>query len=170
MSYVVKRAVIGAAVAFGIFGGANPANAHVVFDQNTAPAGGYFKAVLLVPHGCEASPTTTLRVQIPENIYVVRPQQKTGWDVQIVKKPLSPPVAGPHGKTITDKITEIIWSNGNLADEFYDEFGLIVKLPDQPAGTKLVFPVVQQCTKGESRWVSPPDVKDGTPAPVLILK
>lgn len=163
------RAPIGVIVTALALFAAPVADAHVVLDKNEAPAASYFKAVLLVPHGCDGQPTTRIRLQLPDDIYVARPQQKPGWSVEIVKKALEKPVAGPHGKTITEKITDIIWSGGNLPDEFYEEFGVIVKLPDQPSGTKIAFPVIQQCAKGEHQWVAQPGATSGDPAPILTL-
>jgi len=49
----------------------------------------------------------------------------------------------------------------------------VAKLPDKP-GAVIYFPVIQQCAKGESRWIEIPaqgqtgeDLK--RPAPALIL-
>lgn len=147
--------------------------AHAVFKQPNAPADSYFTADLLIPHGCDGMPTTKIRVQIPDDIYIVRPEEKPGWVIEIVKKPLATPMPGPHGKMITDKITDIVWSGGVVADAHYQSFGLIVKTPMRPSGSKIAFPVIQSCDngtqKGELRWVDAPDNKQGSPAPALII-
>jgi periplasmic copper chaperone A len=41
--------------------------------------------VLRVGHGCEGSPTTAIRVQIPEGVIAVKPMPKAGWQVATVK-------------------------------------------------------------------------------------
>ena len=43
-----------------------PAAAHVTLENREAPVGAGYKAVLRVPHGCEGTATTALRVRIPE--------------------------------------------------------------------------------------------------------
>jgi uncharacterized protein YcnI len=39
---------------------------------------------------------------------------------------------------------------------------------DAAAGRKLMFPVYQQCEKGEERWIDPDD-QDDHPAPFLTI-
>lgn len=39
---------------------------------------------------------------------------------------------------------------------------------DMVAGRKLMFPVYQQCEKGEERWIDPDD-EDEHPAPFLTV-
>ena len=42
--------------------------AHVTLETREAPVGASYKAVLRVPHGCEGTATTALRVRIPEGV------------------------------------------------------------------------------------------------------
>jgi uncharacterized protein YcnI len=79
-----------------------------------------------------------------------------------------------HGKMITEGIREVVWSDGPLPDDQYDEFAMQVRLPDAP-NTTVYFRVVQECAKGVNRWIevpepgrSPRDLK--RPAPALRLK
>lgn len=72
-----------------------------------------------------------------------------------------------HGKEITDTVSEVVFSGGNLPDEFMDEFAIDVKVPDT-VGMKLSFPVIQECKKGSNRWVDLTD-EAKSPAPVLTL-
>ena len=149
-----------------------PAAAHVLLETRQAPAGSYFKAVLQVPHGCAGSATTALRVRIPAGVVSVKPQPKPGWKLAVVKEKLNPPVDNGHGGKITETVREVIWSGGNLQDDFFDSFVMISRLPEQ--GEVLYFPVVQECQKGLTRWIETPvagqslsDLKH--PAPELKL-
>ncbi len=56
------RQLLGAIGACVIVG---PAAAHVTLENREAPVGAAYKAVLRVPHGCEGTATTSLRVRIP---------------------------------------------------------------------------------------------------------
>ena len=60
-----------------------------------------------------------------------------------------------YGTTLTEDVREIDWTGGNLPDDYYDEFTFVAKLPDKP-GAVIYFPVIQQCAKGESRWIEIP--------------
>jgi len=151
---------------------ATPALAHVELEKNTAPAGGDFKLVFMVPHGCAGSATVGLRVKIPDGVIKAKPMPKAGWTLTTVSEKLAQPVQY-YGKTLTEDVREIDWTDGNLPDDYYDEFTIVAKLPDKP-GAVIYFPVIQQCAKGESRWIEIPaqgqtgeDLK--RPAPALIL-
>ena len=152
----------------------NPVSAHVVLDTREAPAGSYFKAVFRVGHGCTGSPATRVTVRIPDGILSVRPQPKAGWTIDVVKKTLPAPVSGPHGKVITEVVSEISWQGGSLPDTFFDEFALQMKLPESAPGNRLTFPVLQGCESGSRDWVEVPAPgqsrrKLTSPAPVLTL-
>ena len=61
-----------------------PAAAHVTLENREAPVGATYKAVLRVPHGCEGTATTSLRVRIPEGVIGVKPMPKPGWTLATV--------------------------------------------------------------------------------------
>ena len=70
-----------AAVAVAVLCVTGSAQAHVVLESKQAPAGSTYKAVLQVGHGCEGSPTKSIRVQIPEGVIAVKPMPKPGWEL-----------------------------------------------------------------------------------------
>lgn len=149
-----------------------PALAHVTANPNEGEAGSYFQTSLRIAHGCEKSPTTAIRVSIPEGITSARPQAKPGWKVKIAKKKLPQPIEGPHGTMIDEVVTDITWSGGKLPSDHYDDFGLLLKLPEK--GEVLWFPVVQTCAGGVNRWVEIPTSPDEwherkSPAPFVKL-
>ncbi len=129
--------------------------AHIVASPDNGAAGSYFQTSLRVAHGCEDSETTELRVKLPEGITTARPQAKPGWTININKTKLEQPMEVGHGKTINAIVTEIIWTGNTLPADQYDDFGLLLKLPDT-AGKTLWFPVTQICKNGRGDWVGIP--------------
>lgn len=125
------------------------AQAHIVFEDTDAVAGSYFASALRVSHGCDGAPTTAITVEVPPQIVMIKPQPKPGWTLTIAREPLSDPVTGEGGKRITERVARITWSGG-LADDMFDTFGLMMKLPAQTG--MLYFPVQQTCAIGETDW------------------
>jgi len=150
--------------------------AHVTLEAQQALVGASYKAVLRVPHGCDGSATTAIRVRLPAGIIGVKPMPKPGWKLDIVSGKYSKPFT-LRGAKVSEGVTEIAWSGGNLADAFYDEFVFMSVLAEElEAGQMLYFPVVQECEKGVHRWIEIPghsgrdDHSEGPePAPGLKL-
>ncbi len=126
-----------------------PTLAHVSLETKQAVAGSGYKAVLRVPHGCDGSPTTSIRVLLPEGFRLAKPMPKAGWQLSTVKRSVVP--FDNHGTQVTEDVTEIEWRGGMLPDDFYDEFVFRGTLPER-AGESVWFKVVQQCVRGETRW------------------
>lgn len=124
--------------------------AHVTANPDNGVAGKYFQTSFRISHGCEGSDTTAVSIQIPHGFVTLKPQYKPGWKVEIKKRKLAAPVPAGHGKMANEEFSEVIWSGGSLPDDQYDEFGLLVKLPENEQ--KLWFPVTQTCIKGENKW------------------
>jgi uncharacterized protein YcnI len=76
-----RKTVLGSAAlgAAGVLTGATIAFAHITLENQQAPVGASYKAVLRVPHGCEKSATTAVRVRIPDGFIEVKPMPKAGW-------------------------------------------------------------------------------------------
>lgn len=151
------------------------AQAHAVLERKEAPAGSYYKAVIMIGHGCQGSATRKLRVRIPAGVHIVKPQPKPGWELAVRRDKLDPPVDNGHGGKVTEGVVEVAWS-GALADEHFDEFVMQVRLPDQPGAT-LYFPVVQECDTGVNRWIDVPaagrpnsELREPAPALKLLPK
>lgn len=162
-----------AAVAVALLCVTDSAAAHVVLENEQAPAGSTYKAVLQVGHGCEGSPTKSLRVQIPEGVIAVKPMPKPGWELT-TKRGDYAQAYDYFDEKLTEGVKEVAWTGGNLPDEWYDEFVLRVRLPDGAPGTVIRFPVVQECVEGVHRWIEvpaegqDPDSVD-EPAPFVTL-
>ena len=151
------------------------ASAHVTFEVREAPVGTTYRAVVRVPHGCEGAPTNVVRVQIPEGFFGVKPMPKAGWELETVTGPYANAYDN-HGTPVTEGVTEIIWSGGDLPDAWYEEFIFRGTLSaDLAPGTTLYFPVVQECPEGAAeRWIEiPAEGEDGhdldSPAPGVRL-
>lgn len=131
-----------------------PAFAHVTANPNAGKAGQYFETKFRVSHGCEGSDTVSISIKLPPGFVTLKPQHKEGWQVDVKKSKLDKPVPAGHGKMATEQFEEITWRGGKLPDAEYDEFGLLIKLPEG-AGI-LWFPVKQVCEKGEANWQNVP--------------
>ncbi len=158
-------------VVFGLLGMTTAAAAHVTLADPQAAPGAYYTSAFKVTHGCAGSATTALRVEIPAAIAVAKPQPKSGWTIEIEREPLATPLKGEGGKMLTVRIKAITWRGGPLADEDWDQFGIMAKLPDAPG--KLYFPTVQTCEAGQERWIEVPvpgeSGRFAHPAPALTL-
>lgn len=128
-----------------------PALAHVTADPAEAAPGSTFRTALRVPHGCNGQPTTAISVAIPDGIVSARAQAKPGWQVQTETRKLAQPVDLGHGRKGDSVVGAITWSGGSLASDLFDEFGLVLKLPDAP-GAQIALAVTQRCGEQEIRW------------------
>lgn len=159
-----------AALSAALIGAA--ADAHIVFAEPEAQAGGYYAGFLRVSHGCGASPTRSIRVEIPEGVVSARPQPKPGWTLAIEHQPLKVPIKGEGGALITERVSAITWT-GELPGDQFDQFGVMMKLP--AATGPLYFRTVQRCAVGSNDWVNIPASPaewhmTQMPAPMLVLR
>ena len=154
-----------------------PVTAHVVLQRMEGNAGYQEYVTIAVPHGCGVSPTTAVRVKIPEGILIVVPEPKAGWLTKIVRRKLAEPMAGEGGAKVTEVIDEVSWTNGNLPVDQLGLFTLLVRTPDAP-GRVLFFKTIQKCVVGETKWVDTIAQGEPTwklwarpaPSPFMLLK
>ena len=150
---MLRRVLFSAA---GAFAAVTCACAHITLENREAPVGASYKAVLQVPHGCDGSATTAIRIRLPEGIITVKPMPKPGWKLDTVsgKYPRSYSLGGAK---VSEGVTEVRWSGGNLPDAFYDEFVFTSAIVNElEPGKTIYFPVVQECEKGVHRWIEIP--------------
>ena len=152
------------ALTLGFAGG--PALSHATLEQPEAAAGAAYRAVLRIGHGCDGEATQTLRVKLPEGFYNAKPMPKAGWTLEVVKGPYATAFDN-HGTPMTEGAREIIWSGGDLADDWYDEFVIRGTVgPEIAPGTRLYFAAVQECAGGTADWTDVsgnPDVANPAP-------
>jgi uncharacterized protein YcnI len=59
---------------------------------------------------------------------------------------------------MSEGVTEIAWTGGELPDEWYDEFVFRGGSPTSRPGRSCYFPVVQECPDGAvHRWIEIPE-------------
>jgi uncharacterized protein YcnI len=133
------------------------ASAHTVLEYPVASAGQSYKATLKVGHGCGASPTRQIVVDIPPGVQGAKPMPKAGWRLEVTREKLAQPYTS-HGRTITEDVTRITWTAKTAEDMLpnghYDEFVLVGTLPHK-AGM-MYWPVQQQCEQGRNDWTETP--------------
>ncbi len=130
--------------------------AHITLEKGEAKIGANYRAVLRLPHGCEGKATTTVRVQVPEGVIAAKPMPKPGWKLETVKGKYARSY-DLYGTPVSEGVKEIVWSGGELPDEFYDEFVFRAMVTDSlAAGSTLYIPVVQECGDMAERWIENP--------------
>jgi periplasmic copper chaperone A len=147
------------------------AQAHVNVTPASTAAGAYTVLTFSSAHGCEGSPTTAFTVDIPEGVESVAPTLKAGWAVEKVMVDLDEPIDDGHGNTITERVGQVVYTAGTpVPDGYRDTLEIQLQLPEDAAGERLEFPVLQQCEVGETAWNESP-AADGTepehPAPAI---
>ena len=149
MTRILPGAALAASLAVSTLA---PASAHVTLDTREAPALGYVRLAIRVPHGCDGAATTAIRMQVPEGVTAVKAQPKPGWTLTLVTED----GPAPSGHDAAPAVKEVAWRGGNLPDAFYEEFLLRVRMPDG-AGQTVWFPFVQECEGGKvTRWIERP--------------
>ena len=79
---------------------------------------------------------------------------KPGWTLETKTGPYGKTYAHFHNSKLSEGVTEVAWSGGNLANAFYDEFVFTADIAtDLKDGETIYFPVVQQCERGVNRWI-----------------
>lgn len=131
------------------------AQAHTTADPDEGTAGAYLRTAFRVTHGCKGSATTAVTISMPADVVMAKPMPKPGWAIEIKTRPLETPADTGHGFKIRDGVTEVTWRGGRLENAQFDEFVVMLRLPDQP-GETIYFPVVQACEKGENNWTGIP--------------
>jgi uncharacterized protein YcnI len=173
---VRHRRITGVAVAAAValLVAAPMAAAHVTVNPREAPKGGYAALSFRVPTERDDASTTRLEVNFPTDtpIASVRVQPHPGWEYRIERTELDEPV-DLHGEEITEVVSKITWTGGEIGPTEFDEFGVSVgPLPSDV--DQILFPAIQTYDSGEVvRWIDEPPA-DGeeepeNPAPALTL-
>lgn len=121
------------------------ASAHVETDPLAMEAGSSGTVAFNVEHGCDGSPMTDLKIQIPQGVTDVTAVDKDGWTATV------------SGDTVEFK-------GGPLDAATQDHFDITLTVPAQ-AGD-LHFPAIETCENGELDWIEIPT--DGAPEPEFV--
>lgn len=157
-----------AAVAAGLLGVAAPAMAHVTLQPTAVPADGFTRLNVRVPNERDDANTTKIRVQFPPGFYFISHEPVADWSVDVKMRKLKQP-AEVFGEKINEEVDEvsISTSGAGIAPGQFRDFGLSVKMPNEP-GKTLTFKALQTYSGGEVvRWIGPPDADE--PAPQVAL-
>ena len=68
---------------------------------------------------------------------------------------MEPPITS-EGVTYSESVDEIIWRGGIVGILEFDRFNLLALMP-RKANTKIYFRTIQECEKGENKWVEIPE-------------
>lgn len=155
-------------LALGLFGGslitvAAPlaASAHVTVSPDEIAAGEHGVLTFAFSHGCESSPTTSLRITMPEGLASVAPTMDSDWSIAVER--------GDDGLVSAVTYTAVSPVPIDLRGAVSMSIGL-----DEDTPETLAFPVVQTCVEGSTEWTQL--AKDGedpheldNPAPVVTV-
>lgn len=124
------------------------ASAHVSASATSTAAGSYTVVTFAVPHGCDASATTKITIDIPESILSVTPTVNANWTISENTEALESAIDDATVRDAQIVYTALV----PLADGLRDTFELSLKLPDGEVGDVVEFPVTQDCVEGQTLW------------------
>lgn len=150
------------------------ASAHVTANPNEQTAGSFTKLEFRVPNE-KATATTMVEIQIPESVSFVSVQPTPGWSFEAKRTKLDEPVTAEDGDTVTDRISEIVFTGGKIQAGEFQSFYISMKLPEEgDQGDHLFFPTLQSYGSDVVSWTQKPEGDADpfsleTPAPFVTL-
>ena len=121
------------------------AAAHVEADPLAMQVSTTGTVAFNVEHGCDGSPMTSLKIQIPTGVTGVAAVDKAGWTATVT------------GDTIEFK-------GGPLDAATPDHFDVTLTAP--AVAGDIHFPAIETCEKGEIAWIEIP--AEGAPEPEFV--
>ncbi|WP_030453229.1 YcnI family protein [Herbidospora cretacea] len=171
---VIRRALTITATATALtLGFALPALAHVTVQPGSVEQGSFSKVAFRVPNERDDASTTKIEVTFPVDhpLPFVSVKPVPGWKAEVTEGKLPTPVQSQYGE-ITEAVTKITWSGGEVKPGEFQEFE--VSLGGLPTTTDhLYFPTKQTYSSGEVvDWKDEPKADGGEaerPVPTLKL-
>lgn len=171
-TWISKLKVTAAALA--LVGVSTTADAHLIIENFEGRANYNEFLNLMVPHGCGPLATTEIRMKIPPSVPLFAPEEKEGWETELVMRTLDEPIKRGR-QTITEVYDEVIW-RGNLPAYHLGVFKFLARITG-PVGSVVPFKTIQTCGEKSDRWV---DVVEGgepgwkmwaqeAPAPFVVV-
>ncbi|WP_404475610.1 YcnI family protein [Microbacterium aerolatum] len=156
------RGALVAALAAGlVLAAPAAAQAHVGVSPDVIASEGSAVLAFSFTHGCENSPTTALRITMPDGLTSVSPTIDAAWDVAVER--------ADNGLVSAVTYT----ATTPIPHDLRGEVTMAVRLGEDAPET-LAFPVEQQCETGVNEWVEiaeegedPHDLD--SPAPVVTV-
>jgi uncharacterized protein YcnI len=168
-----KVLAVGSAAALTVLAGAVPASAHVTANAQKAEQGSFTKVSFRVPNEEAKAVTTKVEIDLPLDhpLASVSVRPMPGWAVSTVKTKLPKPIKSGD-LTITEAVSKITWSKGQIKPGEFQEFD--VSMGPLPSDTDtLMFKAIQTYADGPVvRWdqpTSPGGEEPEHPAPALHL-
>jgi uncharacterized protein len=178
MNRHIARSVLISVLAVGFGALALPASAHVTVSSDHAVKGGYATLTFKVPTEEENANTTKLEVDLPADhpFASVSTQQKSGWDIAVVKTALTTPMTDDDGAQVTERVATITWtaktSDAAIHPDQFDTFPISVGPLPTDTDT-LTFKALQTYSNGDVvRWIeesAPGGPEPEHPAPSITL-
>jgi uncharacterized protein YcnI len=161
----MRKQAVGWLVLLGVLIPTSGAQAHVSLHPNTLPAGSFPTIDLRVPNEETNANVTKVAVQVPPGFIDVSTGYIPGWKVTKKTRKLATPVKTDAG-TVSEEVSEVIWSGGKYPPETFLDFPISTTIPDSAAGKQLTFKTVQTYDNGKvARWIGPPSADQ--PAPTV---
>ena len=150
MRRIASAAALCAALVAASVMTAAPVSAHVIAETATAPAGSYTVVTFSLLHGCEDSPTTSVTIELPEDILAVTPTAQWNWTISETVVP-----ATVEGTSITERTSAITFdAETPLPSGQRATFDLWLGMPDGEPGDVVLFPAYQTCEDGTTQdWI-----------------
>ncbi|ALE04516.1 nuclear export factor GLE1 (plasmid) [Arthrobacter sp. ERGS1:01] len=154
--------------------GLGSASAHVSATPTDTAVGSYSLFTFSVPHGCDGSSTTSIRITLPEELNAVTPTVNPNWTISESIEKFTTPRQLADGSKITQRTSAVTYTAKTPLDAHQrDSFTLSLKVPDA-AGKTLYFPTLQTCEKGSTDWKDIPAAGQDhdsvkSPAPSLAV-
>jgi len=111
-------------------------HAHVTAEASSTLPGSYSVVTFSIPHGCAGSPTTQIRIEIPETVTSLTPTVNPNWSISTAP-----------GQVVYTAI------GAGLDNNQRDTLALSLRLPEGQPGDKVTFPSYQECAEGSEEWV-----------------
>lgn len=162
MSRIIRRGALVAALAAGIVLAAPTASqAHVGVSPDAVEPGGSAVLTFSFTHGCEESPTTALRITMPDGLASVSPTFDSNWNIAVER--------ADNGLVSAITYTAV----SPIPSGLQGAVSMAVQVGED-ASESLAFPVQQQCESGINDWVElaeagtdPHDLD--SPAPIVSI-
>lgn len=147
----MKKLFVAVMMSFMVFMSTS-VSAHVVVNPGEVKTGARTTFAVSVPNEHD-TPVVEVRVIIPEGLESIKPYAKTGWSIRMVKS----------GEGDSAKVTEIIWSGGQVPVELKDDFLFGAKAPGNE--TELQWKAYETYENGlVVSWDQPPsEAEDSKP-------
>lgn len=116
----MKKIIVFLTVIVSFFSLSIPAFAHVVVKPNQVGVGAFQTFTMGVPNEKDNA-TVALRLVMPEGLEFVSPTVKPGWKIEIKKT----------GEGDTARVTEILWTDGQIPEGQRDDFSFSAKVPSK---------------------------------------